>query len=201
MDDNPGIVMLDIAYVNDTSIIRRQPKMTAINSCIEIDITGQIVSDSIGTRTFSGVGGQMDFIRGASVRTSILIVFCCRLVYPGAMVYMRAALQRWTCYHCPSILDKQGGISHCPLFETRRRRGYNPGTRALCSDGAWHCGLVREVIEGTRSPLDSHRISGAQTYAPESRTGQRPSIVNCNMTTPGSWSCSTSVVLLSFGRT
>ena len=67
MDDNPEIEMLDIAYVNDTSIIRQNPKVTAINSAIEIDITGQVCSDSIGSRMFSGVGGQMDFIRGAAL--------------------------------------------------------------------------------------------------------------------------------------
>jgi acyl-CoA hydrolase len=58
---------MDIGFVNDTHVIRQQPKMTAINSAIEIDITGQICADSIGTRTFSGVGGQMDFVRGASL--------------------------------------------------------------------------------------------------------------------------------------
>lgn len=67
LHDNPQVTMLDISYVNDTAVIRRQPKMTAINSCIEVDITGQIVSDSIGTSIFSGVGGQMDFIRGAGL--------------------------------------------------------------------------------------------------------------------------------------
>ena len=67
MDDNPEIEMLDIAYVNDTSVIRQNPKVTAINSAIEIDITGQICADSIGTRMFSGVGGQMDFMRGAAL--------------------------------------------------------------------------------------------------------------------------------------
>lgn len=67
VDDNPYVALLDIAYVNDTSVIRRQPKMTAINSAIEIDITGQVCADSIGTRMFSGVGGQMDFVRGASL--------------------------------------------------------------------------------------------------------------------------------------
>lgn len=67
MDDNPLIQMLDCAYVNDTAVIRRNPKVTAINSAIEIDLTGQICADSIGTRHFSGVGGQMDFIRGASL--------------------------------------------------------------------------------------------------------------------------------------
>ncbi|MCK5815807.1 MAG: acetyl-CoA hydrolase/transferase family protein [Flavobacteriaceae bacterium] len=67
MDDNPEIEMNDIAYVNDTSIIRQNPKVTAINSAIEVDFTGQVCADSIGTRMFSGVGGQMDFMRGAAL--------------------------------------------------------------------------------------------------------------------------------------
>lgn len=67
VDDNPMIAMLDIAYVNDTAVIRKNPKVTAINSAIEVDITGQVCADSIGTYHYSGVGGQMDFIRGASL--------------------------------------------------------------------------------------------------------------------------------------
>jgi 4-hydroxybutyrate CoA-transferase len=67
IDDNPEIVLLDVAYVNDPAVIRRNPKVTAINSAIEIDLTGQVCADSIGTRVYSGVGGQMDFIRGASL--------------------------------------------------------------------------------------------------------------------------------------
>lgn len=67
VDDNPQVLMLDIAYVNDTTVIRRNPKVTAINSAIEIDLTGQVCADSIGTLQYSGVGGQMDFIRGASL--------------------------------------------------------------------------------------------------------------------------------------
>ncbi|WP_445735433.1 acetyl-CoA hydrolase/transferase family protein [Mariniflexile sp.] len=67
MDDNAEIEMMDIAYVNDTSVIRQNPKVTAINSAIEIDITGEVCADSIGTRMFSGVGGQMDFMRGAAL--------------------------------------------------------------------------------------------------------------------------------------
>jgi acyl-CoA hydrolase len=67
VNDNPYVRMLDIAYVNDTSIIRQNPKVTAINSAIEVDLTGQVCADSIGTKIYSGVGGQMDFIRGASL--------------------------------------------------------------------------------------------------------------------------------------
>jgi len=67
IDDNPAVAMLDIAYINDTAVIRRNPKVTAINSAVEVDLTGQICADSIGTYHYSGVGGQMDFIRGASL--------------------------------------------------------------------------------------------------------------------------------------
>jgi acyl-CoA hydrolase len=67
VDDNPGIRVMDIGYVNDTSIIRQNPGVTAINSAIEIDLTGQVCSDSIGTYQYSGIGGQMDFIHGASL--------------------------------------------------------------------------------------------------------------------------------------
>jgi len=67
MDDNPLVEMLDCAYVNDASIIRKNPKVTAINSAIEIDLTGQVCADSIGRKMYSGVGGQMDFMRGASL--------------------------------------------------------------------------------------------------------------------------------------
>jgi len=67
VNDNPGVRVMDISYVNDTSVIRQNPKVTAINSAIEIDITGQVCSDSIGSYQYSGIGGQMDFIRGASL--------------------------------------------------------------------------------------------------------------------------------------
>ncbi len=67
IDDNPAFAFLDIDYVNDPHVIRRNDKMIAINSAIEIDITGQACADSIGTYQFSGVGGQMDFMRGAAL--------------------------------------------------------------------------------------------------------------------------------------
>jgi acyl-CoA hydrolase len=67
VDDNPSVAFIGIDYVNDESVIRQNPSVVAINSAIEIDITGQVCSDSIGTLQYSGVGGQMDFIRGASL--------------------------------------------------------------------------------------------------------------------------------------
>jgi len=67
VEDNPILRMKDVAYVNDTANIRKNKKVVAINSAIEIDLTGQICADSIGPRMYSGVGGQMDFMRGASL--------------------------------------------------------------------------------------------------------------------------------------
>lgn len=67
INDNPAFAFLEASYVNDTRVIRTNPKVVAINSAIEIDITGQVCADSIGTYQYSGVGGQMDFIRGASL--------------------------------------------------------------------------------------------------------------------------------------
>lgn len=66
IDNNPMVAMMDVAYTNDPFVIAQQPKMTAINSALQIDITGQVCADSLGTKFFSGVGGQVDFIYGAS---------------------------------------------------------------------------------------------------------------------------------------
>ena len=65
--DNPSFVFLDIDYVNDPHVIRRNPKVVAINSAIEVDLTGQVCADSIGIYQYSGIGGQMDFMRGAAL--------------------------------------------------------------------------------------------------------------------------------------
>lgn len=82
LDNNPFVDMCDIAWVNSPVIIAQNPRPIAINSCIEVDLTGQVVSDSIGSRIYSGkkseyrftcinlgVGGQVDFIRGAAIST------------------------------------------------------------------------------------------------------------------------------------
>ena len=67
IDHNPDVLMRDITYTNDPWVISRNKKMKAINSATEVDLTGQISADSIGTRIFSGTGGQLEFVRGASM--------------------------------------------------------------------------------------------------------------------------------------
>ena len=67
IDHNPDVLMKDIKYVNDPWVISRNPNMIAINSAVEVDLTGQICADSIGTRIFSGTGGQLDFVKGATM--------------------------------------------------------------------------------------------------------------------------------------
>ena len=66
IDDNPMVAMMDVGYTNDPFIIAKNPKVTAINSALQVDITGQVCADSLGTTFYSGVGGQIDFIYGAS---------------------------------------------------------------------------------------------------------------------------------------
>lgn len=67
VDNNPMIEMRPVNYTNDTTVIRRFRRMIAVNSALSIDLTGQVAADSIGTRFYSGVGGQMDFMRGAAL--------------------------------------------------------------------------------------------------------------------------------------
>lgn len=67
VDDNPMVAMLDVAYVNRPTVIQRNERVTSINSALEVDITGQVCADSIGSLPYSGVGGQVDFVRGASL--------------------------------------------------------------------------------------------------------------------------------------
>lgn len=67
LDDNPMVSMMDVGYTNDPFNIAMNPKTTAINSALQVDLTGQVCADSLGTRFYSGAGGQMDFIYGASL--------------------------------------------------------------------------------------------------------------------------------------
>lgn len=67
INDNPSVVQLDIGFVNRPSVIAQNPKTTAINSAIEVDLTGQVCADSVGSRIISGAGGQLDFMRGAAL--------------------------------------------------------------------------------------------------------------------------------------
>ncbi len=67
IDDNPVVSMRAVDYTNNTAVIRCNPRMISVNSAIEVDLTGQVVAESIGSRIVSGVGGQMDFVRGASL--------------------------------------------------------------------------------------------------------------------------------------
>ncbi|MFN8847953.1 MAG: acetyl-CoA hydrolase/transferase family protein [Bdellovibrionales bacterium] len=65
IDDNPSTIFLEASYVNQPNVIARNPKVVAINSCVEMDLTGQVCADSVGPKIISGVGGQMDFMRAA----------------------------------------------------------------------------------------------------------------------------------------
>jgi 4-hydroxybutyrate CoA-transferase len=76
VDDNPGVYFYDVATVNSPRIIGRNEKVMAINAAVEIDITGQVCADSIGTKIVSGVGGQVDFERGAALSKGGIPMIC-----------------------------------------------------------------------------------------------------------------------------
>ncbi len=67
VSDNPAVSLHGVDYTNDTAVIRRNPRMVSVNSAVEVDITGQVAAEAIGPHVVSGVGGQMDFVRGASL--------------------------------------------------------------------------------------------------------------------------------------
>ena len=67
IEDNPMVAMMDVGYTNDPYMIARNPKTTAINSALQVDLTGQVCADSLGTKFYSGTGGQVDFVYGASL--------------------------------------------------------------------------------------------------------------------------------------
>ncbi|MCA3008394.1 MAG: acetyl-CoA hydrolase/transferase family protein [Phycisphaerales bacterium] len=147
LDDNPQVAMLDIAYVNDPQVIRRNPKVVAINSAIEIDLTGQVCADSIGTRMVSGVGGQMDFLRGAALSpggkpvvalpstTSKGVSRITALLNPGAGVVTTRAHVHW-------VVTEHGAVD---------LRGKNLRQRAVAligiADPAHREGLARAARE------------------------------------------------------
>lgn len=92
VDDNPMIEMRPVDYTNDTAVIRRFRRMVAINSAISIDLTGQVSADSIGTRFYSGVGGQMDFMRGAALAEEGRAIIALPSMAAGGMVSRIAAV-------------------------------------------------------------------------------------------------------------
>lgn len=150
--------MGDVAWVNDATIIRQNPKVSAINSCIEIDITGQVVSDSIGTRMYSGMVCSRSpcvWVRGShfrSRRSDRLLT--------GRLFGFRYARET---DHCPHIDDQQRRIQDRPFHQTRRRCGHVESSRPLRSDRIRYRLSFREESATTRLRAD-------QDSAPETST-------------------------------
>ena len=120
IDRNPDVLMREIGYVNDPWVISRNPRVTSINSATEVDLTGQVCADSIGERIFSGTGGQLDFVRGASMseggvsmialasRTAKGLPKIVPTLHPGAGVVTPRADVQWvvTEYGAVNLLGK-----------------------------------------------------------------------------------------------
>ena len=100
IDDNPMVAMMDVGYTNDPYVISRNPKMTAINSAVQIDLTGQVCADSIGTKFYSGTGGQVDFIYGASLSSG-----------GKAIIAMPSCTKKGVSKIAPTIMEGAGVVT------------------------------------------------------------------------------------------
>lgn len=100
IDDNPAVAMMDVSYTNDPFIIAQQPKMTAINSALSIDLTGQVNADSLGCKFYSGCGGQLDFIRGAAASKG-----------GKPIIAMPAVTAKGVSKICPTLLNGAGVVT------------------------------------------------------------------------------------------
>jgi len=98
--NNPQVLMMDVGYTNDPFIISRNPQVTAINSALQVDITGQVCADSLGTKFFSGVGGQVDFVYGAS-----------RSKGGKSIIAMPSATNKGVSKISPTLLDGAGVVT------------------------------------------------------------------------------------------
>ena len=107
IDDNPAVLMKDVGYTNDPYIIAKNDKVTAINSALQVDLTGQVCADSLGRKFYSGVGGQVDFVYGASLSkggkaiiampsiTNKGVSMICDTLLPGAGVVTTRNHMHW----------------------------------------------------------------------------------------------------------
>ena len=100
IDDNPGVMMMDVGYTNDPYIISQNRRMTAINSAMQIDLTGQVCADSLGKKFWSGVGGQIDFVYGASLAKE-----------GKAIIAMPSITNKGVSKICPTLLEGAGVVT------------------------------------------------------------------------------------------
>ena len=100
IDDNPGVLMMDVGYTNDPYIISQNDRFVAINSALQVDLTGQVSADSLGTKFWSGVGGQIDFVYGASLSKG-----------GKAIIAMPSITNKGVSKICPTLLDGAGVVT------------------------------------------------------------------------------------------
>jgi acyl-CoA hydrolase len=99
VDDNPSVVFLDIEFVNNPTVISRNDHVVSINSAIQIDLGGQVCADSMGTKIYSGVGGQLDFVLGATLSEG-----------GRSIIALPASAQKGTLSRLVSTLDSGAGV-------------------------------------------------------------------------------------------
>ena len=130
--ENPSFEFRSISYTNDPFVVAQNDRMVAINSALQVDLTGQVCADSLGTKPYSGFGGQIDFIRGAA---------------RSEAEFRSLRLPSTAC---------RGRFAHCAGAGAGSRRGDVARRRALRGNRTWNCVPAREDPTGTRRSADRH---------------------------------------------
>lgn len=148
IDDNPQVVFLDVEYTNDTAVIRQNPQVVSINSALQVDLSGQVCADSLGTKIYSGVGGQMDFVRGAALSEGGRAIIALPATAAGGKVSRISSLLSpgagvvTTRAHVHYIVTEYGIANLRAKSLTERARALidiaAPQFRASLTEQAWH---------------------------------------------------------------
>ena len=160
VNDNPSVVFMDSSVTNNPHIIGSNPKVTAINSAVEVDLTGQVCADSIGTKMISGVGGQIDFERGAAISKGGFPIICVpsvtkngesrivTILKPGAGVVTTRNHVHWvvTEYGCVDLFGKnlvQRAKALISIAHPDHRARLEKEASERFSVKAWEWGILR----------------------------------------------------------
>ena len=145
IDDNPGVAMMDVGYTNDPFVIAQQPKMTAINSALSVDITGQVNADSLGCKFYSGCGGQLDFIRGAAASEG-----------GKPIIALPSVTNKGVSKICPTLLNGAGVVT--TRITLSRNTASPTSTARPCNNGPKS--LSKSLIRTTGKPSIKPRSNG-----------------------------------------
>jgi acyl-CoA hydrolase len=157
VDDNPQVEFHPCDRTNDTNLLRKLDRLVAVNSAIEVDLTGQVCADSIGHRIFSGIGGQMDFLRGAALSRGGKPI----LAFPSTAKGGTVSRITWELAPGAGVVTSRGHV-HWVVTEygAVNLHGMTLRQRADALIGLAHPDFRQELRRQLTNPVSSQKIPG-----------------------------------------